>query len=195
MFRVMFWLAGRSKSSFWAIPHQSPTYILMFWGQNHFCPPQIQLESRRTGTVLTRRMATYKEVVLTKVASNHTRWWSNHSKWLSRLPCPPQIQLESRRTGAVLTRRMATYEEVFLTKVASNHTSWWSNHSKWLSRLPCPPQIQLESRREGTVWPGEWPLIKKVRICGGQGSLDNHFEWLDHQLVWFEATFVKITLL
>ena len=191
----MFWLAGRSNSSFWAITHQSLTYILMFWGQNHFCPPQIQLESRRTGTVLTRRMATYKEVVLTKVASNHTRWWSNHSKWLSRLPCPPQIQLESRRTGAVLTRRMATYEEVFLTKVASNHTSWWSNHSKWLSRLPWPPQILtffISGHSPGQTVPS---LLLSNWICGGQGSLDNHFDWLDHQLVWFEATFVKTTSL
>ena len=36
------------------------------------CPPQIQLESRRTGAVLTRRMGTYKEVVLIRVATNHT---------------------------------------------------------------------------------------------------------------------------
>ena len=31
--------------------------------------PQIQLESRMTGGVLTRRMTTYKEVVSTKVAT------------------------------------------------------------------------------------------------------------------------------
>ena len=133
--RGMFWLTGRSNFSFWAIPHQSPTYILMFWGQNQFFPPQIQLVSRRTGAVLTRRMATYNKVVLTKVASNHTSWWPNPWKWLSRLTCPPQIQFESKRTGAVLTRRMSTYKEVVLTKVASNHTSWWPNPSKWLSRL------------------------------------------------------------
>ena len=147
----MFWLTGRSNFSFWTIPHHSPTYILMFWGQNQFFPPQIQLVGRRTGAVLTRRMATYNEVVLTKVASNHTTWWHNHSKLLSRLPCPPKIQLESRRTGAVLTRRMATYNEVVFTKVASNHTTWWHNHSKWLSRLPCPSQSQLVSRRTGAV--------------------------------------------
>ena len=34
-------------------------------------PLQIQLLSRRIGAVLTKRMDTYKEVVLTKVASNH----------------------------------------------------------------------------------------------------------------------------
>ena len=143
----MFCLTERSNFSFWAIPQHIPTYILMFWSQNQFCPPQIQLVSRRTGAVLTRRMATYNKVVLTKVASNHTSWWPNPSKWLSRLTCPPQIQLESKRTGAVLTRRMSTYTEVVLTKVASNHTKWWYNHSEWLSRLPCPLQIQLESRR------------------------------------------------
>ena len=74
--------------------------------------PQIQLESRRTGAVLTRRMDTYNEVFLMKVASNHTKWWYYHSEWLSRLTCPPQIQLESRRTGAVLTRTMGTYNAV-----------------------------------------------------------------------------------
>ena len=39
---------------------------------NMLGPRQIQLKIRRTGAVLTRRMDTYKEVVLTKVASNHT---------------------------------------------------------------------------------------------------------------------------
>ena len=158
----MFWLTGRSNFSFWAIPHHSPTYILMFWGQNQFFPPQIQLVGRRTGAVLTRRMATYNEVVLTKVASNHTTWWHNHSKLLSRLPCPPKIQLESRRTGAVLTRRMATYNKVVLTKVASNHTSWWPNPSKWLSRLTCPPQIQFESKRTGAVLTRSMSTYKDV---------------------------------
>ena len=163
----MFCLTKRSNFSFWAIPQHIPTYILMFWGQNQFCPPQIQLVSWRTGVVLTRRMATYNEVVLTKVASNHTTWWHNHSKWLSRLPCPPKIQLESRRMGAVLTKKMATYNEVVLTKVASNHTTWWHNHSKWLSRLPCPPKIQLESRRTGAVgWSKCWPNVKDTTIQG-----------------------------
>ena len=91
----MFWLTGRSNFSFWTIPHHSPTYILMFWGQNQFFPPQIQLVGRRTGAVLTRRMATYNKVVLIKVASNDTTWWHNHSKWLWRLPWPSQSQLVS----------------------------------------------------------------------------------------------------
>ena len=177
----MFWSTGRSNFSFWTIPHQSPTYIFMFWGQNHFCPPQIQLESRRTGAVLTRRMATYNEVVLTKVAPNHTSWWPNHSKWLSRLPGPPKIHLESRRTGAVLTRRMATYNEVLLTKVASNHTSWWPNHSKWLSRLLCPPQIQLESRRTGAILTRRMNTYKDVVLAN---VVSNH-QWVV-QVLQFE---------
>ena len=106
----MFWLTGRSNFSFWAIPHHSPTYILMFWGQNQFFPPQIQLVGRRTGAVLTRRMATYNEVVFTKVASNHTTWWHNHSKLLSRLPCPPMIHLmmtnDEQRNKVVIESKM-----------------------------------------------------------------------------------------
>ena len=42
------------------------------WLSGLTCPQQIQPKSRRTGAVLTRRMDTYNEVVLTKVASNHT---------------------------------------------------------------------------------------------------------------------------
>ena len=127
-----------------------------------FCPPEIQLLSRRTGAVLTRKMDTYKEGFLTKVASNHTKWWDYHSKWSSRLTCPPQIQLQSRRTGAILIRRIDTYKEVVLTKVASNHTNWWFYLSEWSSRFTCPPQIQPKSRRTGAVLTRRMGTYKKV---------------------------------
>ena len=48
--------------------------FILLWDQlclGRPCPPKIQLESRRMGAVSIRRMATYKEVVFTKVASNH----------------------------------------------------------------------------------------------------------------------------
>ena len=47
------------------------------WLSRVSSPPQIQLESRRTVGVLTRRRVTYKEVVSAKVASNSTSYILN----------------------------------------------------------------------------------------------------------------------
>ena len=53
--------------------HTNWWYNKSEWSSRLTCPPQIQLQSRRTGAVLTRRMDTYKEVILTKHASNHIK--------------------------------------------------------------------------------------------------------------------------
>ena len=143
-----------------------------------FRPPEIQLLSRRTGAVLTRKMDTYKEGFLTKVASNHTKWWDYHSKWLSRLTCPPQIQLQSRRTGAILIRRIDTYKEVVLTKVASNHTNWWFYLSEWSSRFTCPPQIQPKSRRTGAVLTRRMDTYNEVVLT--KVASNHTVWWYDH---------------
>ena len=134
--------------------------------------PLSRIEDR---SILTRRIDTYKKVFSTKVASNYTFWWYNHSEWSSRLPCPPQIQLESRRTGAVLTRRMDTYKDVVLTKVALNHTNWWYNHSEGSSRLTCPPQIQPGSRRMGESWRPFWLVLSSIGMNWSNICQDNIF--------------------
>ena len=76
------------------------------------CPPQIQLQSRRTGAVLTRRMDTYKEVIFTKVASNpknndattqnghqdspvlHRSNWKAEESWLGEWTLTKELPLQ-----------------------------------------------------------------------------------------------------
>ena len=95
------------------------------WSSRHSCPPQIQLESKRTGAVLMRRMKDYQETYFTKLAQNDIQYWNKHPGRSSRHSCPPQIQLQSKRTGAVLMRRMKDSWETHFTKVAQNTVQYW----------------------------------------------------------------------
>ena len=69
------------------------------WSSRHPCPPEIQLQSRRTGAVLMRRMKDFQETCFTKLAQNNIHYWSKYHGWSSRHSCSPQIQLQSKRTG------------------------------------------------------------------------------------------------
>ena len=58
------------------------------WLSRLLRPPQIQLEGKRTGAVLTWRMNTCEDGVFTKVVPNHVNGTSNQYNWSSRLTCP-----------------------------------------------------------------------------------------------------------
>ena len=55
------------------------TYNCTNWSSRLLCPPQIQLEAKRTGAVLTKKMNTYEDGVFTKVVPNHVNRRSNQS--------------------------------------------------------------------------------------------------------------------
>ena len=63
------------------------------WSSRHSCPPEIQLQSRRTGAVLMRRVKVFQETCFTKLAQNSKQYWNNCLGWSSRHSCPPEIQL------------------------------------------------------------------------------------------------------
>ena len=72
------------------------------WSSRLLCPPEIHLEGKRTGAVLTKRMNTYEDGVFTKVVSNHVNRRSNQSNWSSILPCPQgDFKQESKFQGDV----------------------------------------------------------------------------------------------
>ena len=96
------------------------------WSSGHSCPPQIQLQSKRTGAVLMRRMKDFQETCLTKLAQINIYYWSRCHGWSSRHSCPPQIQLKSKRMGAVLMRKMKYFQEPCLTKLAQNNIQYWN---------------------------------------------------------------------
>ena len=48
------------------------------------CPSQIQLQSRRTGAVLTRRMKDFEETLFAKLAQNNIQYWHKHHRCSSR---------------------------------------------------------------------------------------------------------------
>ena len=44
------------------------------WSSRHSCPPEIQLQSRRTGAVLMRRVKDFQETCFTKLAQNNIHY-------------------------------------------------------------------------------------------------------------------------
>ena len=92
------------------------------WSSRPSCPPQIQLQSKRTGAVLMRRMKDFQKTCFTKFAQNNIQYWNKCHGWSSRHSCPPQIQIQSKRTGEVLMKRMKDFQETCMTKLAYLHT-------------------------------------------------------------------------
>ena len=53
------------------IQHRKKHHV---WSSRHSCPPQIQLESKRTGAVLMRKMKDSQETYFTKLAPNNIQY-------------------------------------------------------------------------------------------------------------------------